>query len=287
MRSEKDTRSEVRGQRSAPDPSPLTSYPPKLSVCMLASGSSGNSIFISDGNTNVLMDAGLSGVEIERRLKSKGLSPADLDAVIVSHEHEDHIRGVGVLSRRFDLPVYMSRKTAQTASSRLGRIHDSMIRHFECGAEFAINSLKIRPFSLSHDAKDPAGFTVRQNGTKIGIATDLGIATNMVKTHLKDCALLILEANHDPEMLMNGPYPWYLKQRVQGRTGHLSNEASKELLAEIRHEQLSHVILAHLSETNNTPRKALSVVGEALSHSKTRLSVARQDTCGEMLKIGG
>lgn len=258
-----------------------------LSVCMLASGSKGNSIFISDGNTAVLLDAGLSGAEIERRLKSRGLSPADLDAILVSHEHGDHIRGVGVLSRRFDLPVYMSRKTARAGSSRLGKIHDSMIKHFECGAEFAINTLKFRPFSLSHDAEDPAGFTVRQNGTKIGIATDLGIATRMVKTHLKDCSLLILEANHDPEMLMNGPYPWHLKQRVRDRTGHLSNQESKELLAEIRHERLSHVILAHLSETNNTVRKALSVVGEALNHCKTRLSVARQDRCGEIFKVGG
>jgi phosphoribosyl 1,2-cyclic phosphodiesterase len=258
-----------------------------LSVCVLASGSKGNSIFISDGNANILIDAGLPGSEIERRLKSKGLSPADLDGILVSHEHEDHIRGVGVLSRRFDLPVYMSQKTAQAGASRLGKIHDAMMRHFECGAEFAINSLKIRPFSLSHDAKDPAGFTVRQNGTKIGIATDLGIATNMVKTHLKDCALLILEANHDPEMLMNGPYPWYLKQRVRDRTGHLSNEESKELLAEIRHERLSHVILAHLSETNNTASKALNVVGEALNQSKTRLTAARQDICGEILKVGG
>jgi phosphoribosyl 1,2-cyclic phosphodiesterase len=258
-----------------------------LSVCVLASGSKGNSIFISDGNTAVLMDAGLSGAEIERRLKSRGLSPANLDAILVSHEHADHIRGVGVLSRRFDLPVYMNRKTAQAASSHLGKIHHDMIRHFECGAEFAINTLNIRPFSLSHDAEDPAGFTVRQNGTKIGIATDLGIATRMVKTHLKDCSLLILEANHDPEMLLNGPYPWYLKQRVRDRTGHLSNEASKELLAEIRHDRLSHVILAHLSETNNTARKALKVVGEALNQTKTRLSVARQDTCGEIFKVGG
>ncbi len=185
-------------------------------MCVLASGSKGNSIFISDGTTSVLVDAGLSGVEIERRLRSIGKFPRDLDAILVSHEHDDHIRSVGILSRRFHLPVYISHKTEKSALSNLRSVHD--IKYFECGSGFKIKELSIHPFSISHDAEDPSGFTVSRNGTKIGIATDLGIATSVVKEHLKGCNALILEANHDPDMLITGPYPWHLKQRIKSST---------------------------------------------------------------------
>ncbi len=224
----------------------------------------------------------MSGIEIERRLKSKGLDPNDLSAIVVSHEHADHIQSVGILSRRFKLPVYSSRK-AQKVSSQLQRIHRP--KYFECGNSFKISSLTVHPFSLPHDAEDPAGFTVINDGLKIGIATDLGTVTTVVKQHLKDCAALILEANHDPTMLVNGPYPWPLKQRIQSRTGHLSNEASKILLDEIKHDQLQFVILAHLSETNNTPQKAICAVGQVLQNYKTQLKVAAQDKCGDILYI--
>lgn len=256
-----------------------------LSVCVLASGSRGNSVFVSNGSTSVLVDAGLSGIEIERRLNSRGLCPRNLDAIVVSHEHGDHIQGAGVLSRRFHLPLYINFKTFQVAEKRLGKIHDSLLNRFECGTSFMINTLNVRPFSLSHDAADPAGFTINQNGQKIGIATDLGIATSVVKTHLRDCAVLVLEANHDPDMLMNGPYPWSLKQRVRSRVGHLSNEESGTLLEDIKHDGLRHVVLAHLSETNNTPEKALNVVEEAMNHCRTKVTVARQDVCGELLVL--
>ncbi len=254
-----------------------------LAVCMLASGSKGNAIFVSNGLTSILIDAGLSGIEIERRLESKCLDPVDLDAIIVSHEHADHIQSVGVLSRRFDLPVYINKKTQQVVSQRIGNI--SNIINFECGLSFEIKSLTLHPFSTSHDAEDPAGFTIRQKETKIGIATDLGIATSVVREHLKDCSLLILEANHDPAMLADGPYPWPLKQRIKGRTGHLSNEDSKKLLKEVRHDGLEHVILAHLSETNNTPQKVLSAFGQDMDHGNTKLSVAIQDRCGDLFYL--
>jgi len=254
-----------------------------FAVCMLASGSKGNAIFISNGSTSILVDAGLSGIEIERRLRSTGLNPEDLDAIIVSHEHTDHIQSVGVLSRRFDLPVYINSKTKKAASSQLKNIND--IRYFECGSAFMLKTLALHPFSISHDAEDPAGFTLKQNGSKIGIATDLGIVTSMVKEHLKDCSLLVIEANHDQTMLANGPYPWPLKQRIKGRTGHLSNDDSKNLLNEIKHNKLEHVILAHLSETNNTHEKALSVAGLALDNIDTRLSVASQYEAGELLYV--
>ncbi len=256
--------------------------PSGLKLCMLASGSKGNSIYISDGCTSVLIDAGLSGLEIERRMKASNLAPENLDAIIVTHEHADHIHGVGVLSRRFSIPVHISHKTQKAASSFLGRIDEFM--NFECGTGFNINDIHFHPFSLSHDARDTAGFTVSKNKTKIGIATDLGIATAMVKENLKMCSVLIIEANHDPDMLANGPYPWPLKQRIKSRSGHLSNEDSKVLLQDIVHDNLEHVILSHISETNNTPEKAISVVGCALTHCKARIDVARQDRCGAIIK---
>jgi phosphoribosyl 1,2-cyclic phosphodiesterase len=255
-----------------------------LAVCSLASGSRGNATYISDGNTAILIDAGLSGIELERRMISKGLSPENLNAIIVSHEHKDHIESAGILSRRYNLPIYTSSKTCKAIGTRLGKVFE--YKAFECGSGFNINNLHIHPFSVSHDAKDTSGFTVSRNGSKMGIATDLGIVTTVVKEHLKGCQMLILEANHDIPMLMNGPYPWHLKQRVKGRTGHLSNEESGSLLKELAHEKLSHVILAHLSEKNNTPEKALNAVGMSMNGYKAKLLVARQDMPLDMVYIG-
>ncbi|MEN8692838.1 MAG: MBL fold metallo-hydrolase, partial [Desulfobacterales bacterium] len=252
----------------------------KLAVCVLASGSKGNAIHVSDGQTAFLIDAGLSGVEIERRLGSRGLAPDRLQAIIVSHEHADHINGVGVLSRRYRLPVYLNRKTAG-AAKRIGRLH--CVNTFDCGTVFHIDNLHIHPFSLSHDAEDPAGFTVKTNGIKIGLATDLGVVTAMVTEHLKGCRALILEANHDTRMLIDGPYPWPLKQRIQSRLGHLSNTDSRQLLCDVAHADLEHVILAHLSETNNTPDTALNAIAPALTGTRTRLEVAVQDRCTEIV----
>ncbi len=247
---------------------------------MLASGSKGNATYISDGQSSILVDAGLSGIELQRRLESRGLEPEKLDAIIVSHEHSDHVRGAGILSRRFKLPVYINQKT-KAASPGLGNLHET--RPFECGKTFAIGNLTIHPFSISHDAEDPAGFTIGQNGTRMAIATDLGIVTAMVKEHLKQCALLVLEANHDPQMLETGPYPWPLKQRIQSRIGHLSNSDSRKLLQELQHEDLQHVILAHLSEINNTPQKAFDEVIPALNRCDAQLTVAGQYRSGPVI----
>jgi len=254
-----------------------------LAVCVLASGSKGNAIYISSGDTSILLDAGLSGIEIERRLNSRGISSRCLDAIIVSHEHNDHIQGVGILSRRFGLPVYTNRQTGRASLPQVGNLREQ--RFFECGTTFHVKTLAIQPFSISHDAQDPAGFTIQQNGVKIGIATDLGIATAMVKEHLKHCRLMIVEANHDSSMLLQGPYPWPLKQRIRSRTGHLSNVDARQLLQELRHDALEHVILAHLSEINNTPQKALGEVGEAFANSRVRLTVAAQDVCGPLVRL--
>jgi phosphoribosyl 1,2-cyclic phosphodiesterase len=254
-----------------------------LSVSILASGSKGNAIRISDGQTSILLDAGLSGIEIERRLKNADHGIDNIDAILVSHEHSDHVKGVGILARRFKLPVYISAETQKASVHLLGSLPETV--HFQCGHAFNINTLAVRPFSLSHDAADPAGFTISKDNIKIGIATDLGIATTMVKSHLKGCNALIIEANHDPDMLIKGPYPWPLKQRVKGRTGHLSNSESGLLIKELLHEKLTCVILAHLSETNNTPEKALNEVGQALQQARTKLFVATQNPCETTFRI--
>jgi phosphoribosyl 1,2-cyclic phosphodiesterase len=253
-----------------------------LAVCVLASGSRGNAIYISDGMTGILLDAGLSASEIKRRLKSKGLSPRDLDAILLSHEHSDHIQSVGVLSRQLKLPIYLSRKIKKRAP--LGNsVHE--LRTFECGLPFQINAMTVHPFRISHDAADPVGFTIGQNGRRIGIATDLGSVTPQLIAQLKDCHLLILEANHDQQMLINGPYPWPLKKRIQSRRGHLSNQQSKHLLQELHHRDLQHVILAHLSETNNNPQKVLAEISSAFSHHKPRLTVASQHHSSEIIYL--
>ncbi|MBI9081977.1 MAG: MBL fold metallo-hydrolase [Desulfobacterales bacterium] len=256
---------------------------PGLTVCALASGSRGNAIFVSDGTTAILIDAGLSGVEIERRMAHHGLLSADLDAIVVTHEHNDHIQGVGVLARRFHLPVFMTRQTHRATPPQLGKIED--LHRIACGTPFAVGTLDLHPFAISHDAADPCGFTIARNGIKVGVATDLGIATAMVREHLRDCQGLIIEANHDPEMLLNGPYPWPLKQRIRSRTGHLSNPETRDLLETLVHDSLQHVVLAHLSESNNTPEKAEKTVARVLAGSPVRLSVACQDRCGDLLKF--
>lgn len=256
---------------------------PDLHICLLASGSRGNAVFISDGKTSVLFDAGLSGAELQRRMEIRGIRPDALDAIVLSHEHTDHLQAVGVLSRRFRLPVYLNKKTLKAAARRLGALHESVL--FECGGPFRIDSLRVHPFSISHDAADPAGFTIQQNGKKIGLATDLGVPTAMVQHHLTGCHLLILEANHDMSMLQDGPYPWHLKQRIKSRTGHLSNDASKTLLKSLVHDGLTHVILAHLSETNNAPEIALRCVGDALTQSRAKLAVATQDRCSPLYRL--
>ena len=250
---------------------------------MLASGSKGNAVYVSDGTTSVLFDAGLSGKEMERRLTSRKISPTSINAIVVSHEHSDHIQGVGVLARRYGIPVYINRQTHEAAKTTLKTISESI--HFDCGYTFSINDMVIHPFSISHDARDPAGFTIQGRNAKLGIATDLGIATAMVREHLKGCDILIVEANHDRQMLTQGPYPWALKQRVKSRSGHLSNEEARDLLADVACEKLKHVILAHLSETNNTREKALSVVDRALNGRKINLIVARQECSSELIQV--
>ena len=251
-------------------------------LCPLASGSRGNAVFVSTEDTAVLIDAGLSGIEIQRRMTQVGESPDRLEAIIITHEHTDHVKGAGVLSRRFNIPVYVTKETYK-ACSGLGKIED--LRFFECGSSFDIGTVSVSPFSISHDACDPSGMTLTHAGKKIGIATDLGVVTNLVRAHLQDANLLYLESNHDPQMLVNGSYPWHLKQRIKSRTGHLSNAEARDLVGELVHRELQQVILAHLSEENNLPEKAAAEVAKSLHGTGVSLYVAGPDRPGEMVRL--
>lgn len=217
---------------------------------VLASGSKGNSILVCSPKTRVLVDAGCTCKELVKRLQKTPVEASTLDGILITHEHTDHVNGAGTLSRRFDLPVYMTRGTLDNLPAKLA-IRGATI--FETGKGFQIGDLKILPFATSHDAAESAGFVIENEGVRLGICTDLGVATNLVKVRLKECNALVLESNHDVEMLHNGPYPWDLKQRIKSPHGHLSNEEACDLLEAVHHERLRSVVLAHLSETNNHP----------------------------------
>jgi phosphoribosyl 1,2-cyclic phosphodiesterase len=211
----------------------------------------------------------------------------EIDAIVVSHEHIDHIQGAGVLSRRYRLPVYITRPTLAAGQKQLGKIKET--KYFESGHSFSVGTLTMHPFSVSHDAADPVGFTISNRDTKkIGIATDLGIVTGLVEEHLKACALLVLEANHDLQMLEKGPYPWEVKQRVRSRLGHLSNEQSRDLLCNVLHASLQHVVLGHISETNNEPERVHDAVCTVLSGVATdapQLTLACQERAGGFIRL--
>jgi len=235
---------------------------------VLASGSKGNSVLVCSSKTRVLIDAGLSGKELARRLGKSPIEASELDAVVVSHEHQDHVRGVGVISRRFDLPIFLTRGTLDNMPSQVGQLPSVQI--FQSGVSFSIGDLHFHPFAISHDAKEPVGFVVENNGCKLGVCTDLGVATQLVKTRLMDCQGLVLEANHDVELLLNGPYPWELKQRIRSRHGHLSNADTCQLLRSLHHANLQSVVFAHLSEINNNPKLVEKCYGELVQCDEWR-----------------
>jgi phosphoribosyl 1,2-cyclic phosphodiesterase len=254
-------------------------------VCLLASGSKGNSIFIEAGACKLLIDAGLSASELLRRLAAIGVEGRELDAILVSHEHSDHIRGAGTLARKLKIPLLFSYPTCRASSSLVGKAE---IIEFESGYPFTFKDILVDPFPTTHDACDPVGFLIECRDGKIGVATDLGIATRLVTDKLKGCGALVLESNHDEELLVNGPYPWSLKQRIKSRHGHLSNSESAALLEEILHPRLEGVFLAHLSEVNNDPGLAMSVARslvESRNDCAPRLMLGSQHRVSEVLTV--
>jgi phosphoribosyl 1,2-cyclic phosphodiesterase len=245
-----------------------------VTISVLASGSRGNSIYVATPKVRLLIDVGLSAREIERRLERIGVRAGDLDALVITHEHRDHVSGVGPLSRRYRLPVYLNRATCANLPEQVGRLADYV--EFSTGRSFSVADLTIHPFSLSHDAADPVGLTLVNGESKVGVCTDLGKATRLVHHHLQECRLLLLEANHDVEMLTRGPYSWALKQRIRSTSGHLSNEEAGEIFTRVVGETLEQVILAHLSEVNNRPERALEAFAQVGRPGSVRVAVATQ-----------
>ncbi len=253
---------------------------------ILASGSGGNACYVETNNTRILIDAGLSCREIERRLTMVGIPAKRLDAIVLTHEHSDHIRGAGPLARRYSLPLYINSRTLESGQKTLGNLPKPKL--IQTGGSIAINDLFIETFTKCHDAADPIGIILSSNGVRIGIATDLGRSTRLAEERLKACQALILEFNYDPDMLSNGPYPLDLKRRIKGPDGHLSNQQGGELLGAVSHVDLKFVILAHLSETNNDPEKARQAAAGVLGKcglGETDILIGRQDAPGPMIGI--
>ncbi len=235
-----------------------------MRFAVLGSGSSGNSVLVWGGETHILIDAGFSGKELARRLGVLGLTPECLSAIVVTHEHGDHVHGAGVMARRHGTPLYITRRT-QAACGRFLNGTEEVVP-YKPGHPFTIGDLFLEPFVTVHDAVDPVAFAVvdQRTGLRLGIATDLGRATVQVRHVLKGCDGLILESNHDEVMLWSADYPQTVKARIASSHGHLSNQAAAQFALELYHPHLSAVVLAHLSSESNTPGLARSVMGKAL-----------------------
>ena len=242
--------------------------------CPLASGSKGNCIYIGTKQAKILIDAGLSAKAIQQRLEAINVDIADIDAIVITHEHGDHIKGLRVLSCRKGIPVFTNSDTAKAIYHSLQECPKFKI--FTTGETFEFADMEIHPFSIQHDAVDPVAFVIQTGNLKLGFCADLGFATTLVGAHLRDCDYLYLEANHEPAMVHACNRPMVYKQRVLSRQGHLSNEQCAALLKEVAHEGLKHVHLAHLSSECNAPEKALNAAREALE-SSTGVEVALQD----------
>ncbi len=235
----------------------------EMKFSVLGSGSKGNSLYIESGATSILIDAGFSGKELTRRLETHDKRICDLDGLFLTHEHGDHIQGAGVLSRRCDLPVYANEGTFKGGDTKLGKLYKRM--EFETGKTVQLQDLEIRSFRISHDTLDPVGFLVSNAKVTIACCTDIGKVSKLVTNRLTKCDALILEFNHDPQMLKNGPYPLFLQQRVWSSQGHLANEDAASFLTTLLHDSLQYVVLAHLSETNNTPELALKSASSVIN----------------------
>jgi len=245
-----------------------------VKICSLASGSKGNCLYLETGDTRVLIDAGLSLRETLLRMEEVGIDASRIHAVLVTHEHIDHIRSAGSFARKFNVPVIVSNQVHVTADKYFKKCQ---VREFESGSAFTFRDVQIDPVPITHDSCDPVGFVIESREGCAASVTDLGIVTRLVTEKLRGCRFLNLESNHDVDMLMNGPYPWALKQRIKSRHGHISNEESLELLHELAHEGLEALVMAHLSEVNNHLEHVVRT---------TRAFLSDQNICSPRIVIG-
>lgn len=233
-----------------------------MKVAVLASGSSGNAIWVSSGSTAVLIDAGVSGRRISQAAEGLGLDTAQLSAVLVTHEHSDHVSGLGPVTRKFDVPACATAGTHAAIDRRLGKCPGRTV--VEAGTDFEIGDLLVSPFAISHDCAEPVGYSVSDGRTVVAVATDLGVVSHPVRHRMGRADCVVLEFNHDEKMLLDGGYPWFLKQRIMSNEGHLSNEAAARELVSLADGPMSALVLAHISRENNTPDLALATARDAL-----------------------
>jgi phosphoribosyl 1,2-cyclic phosphodiesterase len=254
-----------------------------MEICVLGSSSSGNSTAIWTKKTKILVDCGFSAKETAKRLDTIGLDLGDFDAVLLSHEHVDHVRGADVLSRRFGLPVYSNPTTSKSARN-LFNVEDK--RHFNSHQEFEIHDLKITPLVVPHDASEPNAFIIKEGKKKVALATDMGTPTPILLGYAQNSDLIILESNYDKNMLIEGFYPPPLKKRILSDFGHLSNTASSKTLKQIIGKSTKHVLLAHISQNNNTPDLALESANHHLKDIKgLDIGLTFKDKCTKVIKV--
>lgn len=259
-----------------------------IKFCSLFSGSSGNALFIGTERTKLLIDAGLSGKRILEALCSIGENPAELSAILISHEHIDHVRGAGIISRKQNIPIYANESTWGAMECGLGPVRLENRVAFCTGQEFEIGDICIRPFPIPHDAAEPVGYNFLTQGKRITTATDIGHMNNELLADIGKNDILLLESNHDVEMLRVGPYPWPLKRRIMGDHGHLSNEMAAKVIAYLAEKGGKSFILGHLSNENNFPELAYQTTLNALNEKElavgcdVTLEVALRDRVGNV-----
>lgn len=265
-----------------------------LELCAVASGSSGNCICVGDDNTHVLIDAGISGKRIENGLHEFDLKANEMQGILVTHEHSDHIAGIGVLARRYGIPIFSTRGTIEAIkrSKSVGEIDESLFQVITPGKRFSIGDLIFKPISISHDAADPVAYKVSNEKKSVAVITDLGNYNQALVDELQGLDALLLEANHDIKMLQMGPYPYPLKQRILGDRGHLSNERSGQLLSDLLHDNFGTVLLGHLSKENNYEELAYEAVRLEITMGDTPykaedfpMKVARRDTVSDRIRV--
>ncbi len=242
-----------------------------VEFCTLASGSSGNSTYVGTKHTRILIDAGVSGKRIQEGLAELKLTGDDIDGLFITHEHLDHIKGAGIFSRRFDVPIYATCETWGAMEETLGKISPGNKRFVYAGENCVINDICVRPLHIPHDAADPVGFNVFAGGKKVTLATDIGHITDEIRESITESEILLLEANHDEEMVQKGSYPWHLKKRILSDRGHLSNKTAGELLSAAVDGKMKHVFLGHLSQENNEPHLAFDTVEKILQKNRIQI----------------